>query len=88
MKRLNGALGGPRSVAASVFMETEAIAALYSKAAALVINYIFNSSKAKEVHNSLHPKNAEGDGEVISLIKEALRKGPLGFRASCANVHI
>jgi hypothetical protein len=74
MKRLGNVLGGTRSVATSVFMETAATAPLYSKAVALVINYIFNNSRAKEVHNNLHPKDVKGDGEVISLIREALRK--------------
>lgn len=66
--------GRPQSVAVSVFMETAATAALFSKAVALVIDYILNNSKVKDVHNHLHPKDAKGDGEVISLIKEVLRK--------------
>jgi len=74
IKKLSKVFGRPRSVAASVFMDTAATAALLSKAVALVVNYIFNKSKAKDVHNSLHPKDAKGDGEVISLIREALRK--------------
>jgi hypothetical protein len=55
-------------------METAATAALFSKAVALVVDYIFNNSKAKDVHGHLNPKDAKGDGEVISLIREALRK--------------
>jgi hypothetical protein len=74
MNRLSKVFGGAKSIAASVFMETAATAALYSKAVALVINYIFNNSKVKDVHSNLHPKDAEGDGKVISLIREALRK--------------
>ena len=74
MKSLSRVFGRPQSVAASVFMDTAATAALFSKAVALVVNYIFNNSKAKDVHNHLHPKDAKGDGEVISLIREALRK--------------
>ena len=74
MKRLSRVFGRPKSVAASVFMETAATAALYSKAVALVIDYIFDKSKAKDVHNKLHPKDEKGNGEVISLIREALRK--------------
>ena len=77
MRRLNRVFGGPRSIAASLFMETAATAALYSKAVALVINYILDNSKAKEVHSNLHPRDVKGDGEVISLIREALSKeGP------------
>ena len=74
MKHFSRVFGRPKSVAASVFMETAATAALSSKAVALVIDYIFNNSKAKDVHNHLHPKDEKGDGEVISLIREALRK--------------
>ena len=74
MRRLSRLFGRPQSVAASVFIETAATAALFSKAVALVIDYIFNNSKARDVHNYLHPKDAKGDGEVISLIREALRK--------------
>lgn len=74
VNRLSEVFGEPKSVAAGVFMDTAATAALYSKAVALVIDYIFNNSKAKEVHHNLHPKDAKGDGEVISLIKQALRK--------------
>lgn len=72
--RLSRVFGGHKSVAASVFIETAATAALYSKAVALIIDYIFNNSKVKDVHGNLHPKDEKGDGEVISLIKEALRK--------------
>jgi len=79
MKRLTGVFGQPRSVAASVFMETAATTALFSKAVALVIDYILNNSKAKDVHNHLHPKDARGDGEVVSLIKEALRKNIINW---------
>ena len=68
-------------MAASIFVETAATAALYSKAVALVIDYIFNNSKGREVHGNLHPKDARGDGEVISLIREALRR-ELRFRKS------
>jgi len=78
MRHLSRESGGPKSVAASVFMETAATAALYSKAVALVINYIFDNSKAGDVHSSLHPKDAKGDGDVISLIKEALHLQDLG----------
>lgn len=74
MKRLSRVLGRPQSVAAGVFMETAATAALFSKAVALAINYIFNNSRVKDVHDYLHPKDEKGDGEVISLIREALRK--------------
>ena len=74
MKRLSKVFGQPQNVAASVFMETAATAALFSKAVALVIDYIFNNLKAKDVHNYLHPKDAKGDGGVISLIREALRE--------------
>lgn len=74
MRRLSRVFGGPKSVAASVFMETAATSALYSKAVALVIDYVFNNSKASDVHSNLHPKDVKGDGEVISLIREALRK--------------
>ena len=74
MKRLSRVFGQSQSVAASVFMETAATAALFSKAVALIVNYIFNNSKAKDVHSHLHPKDENGDGEVISLIREALRK--------------
>lgn len=74
MRHLSRVPGELKSVAASVFMETAATAALYSKAVALVINYIFNNSKMKDVHRNLHPKDVKGDGEVISLIREALRK--------------
>jgi len=75
MKRLRRVFGRPQSVAVSVFIETAATAALFSKAVALVIDHIFKNSKAKDVHNHLHPKDAKGDGEVVSLIREALRKG-------------
>jgi len=78
MNRLSKVFGGAKSIAASVFMETAATAALYSKAVALVINYIFNNSKVKDVHSNLHPKDAEGDGKVISLIREALHLQDLG----------
>jgi len=78
MKRLSKVVGRPQSVAASVFMDTAATAALFSKAVALVVNYIFNNSKAKDVHNHLHPRDAKGDGEVISLIKEALHLQDVG----------
>lgn len=74
MRRLSKVFGEPKSVAASLFMETAATAALYSKAVALVINYIFDNSKANDVHSKLHPKDAKGDEEVVSLIREALRK--------------
>jgi len=74
MKRLDRVYGRPQSVAVSVFMETAATAALFSKAVALVVDYILNNSKAKDVHNHLHPKDVKGDGKVISLIREALRK--------------
>lgn len=67
-------LGRPESIAASVFIETAGTAALFSKAVALVIDHIFNSSKVRDVRDYLHPKDANGDGEVISLIREALRK--------------
>jgi len=76
MKRLGKVFGQPQSVAVSVFMETAATAALFSKAVALVIDYIFNNSKAGDVHNYLCPEDAKGDGEVISLIREALREKP------------
>lgn len=72
--RLSKVPGQPQSVAASAFMETAATAALFSEAVALVVNYIFNNSKAKDVHNYLHPNNVKGDEEVISLIREALRE--------------
>jgi len=75
MERLRRVFGQPQSVAASVFIETAATAALFSKAVALVIDHIFKNSKEKDVHNHLHPKDAKGDGEVVSLIREALRKG-------------
>ncbi|KAF9787785.1 heme peroxidase [Thelephora terrestris] len=78
MRRLSRVFGGPKSVAASVFMETAATAALYSKAVALVINYIFNNSKVNGVHKNLHPRDVRGDGEVISLIREALHLQDLG----------
>lgn len=78
MRRLSKVFGGPKSVAASVFMETAATAALYSKAVAFVVNYIFNNLKANDVHGNLHPRDVKGDGEVISLIREALRR-VLGF---------
>lgn len=74
MRRLSRVFGRPQSVAASVFIETAGTAALFSKAVALVIDHIFTNSKTKDVHNYLHPKDAKGDGEVISLIREALRK--------------
>lgn len=74
MWHLSKVLGSPKSVATSVFMETAATAALYSKAVALVINYIFNNSKAENARSNLHPKDAKGDEIVISLIREALRK--------------
>ena len=74
MKRLQRVFGRPESVAVSVFIETAATAALFSKAVALVIDHILNNSKVKDVHNHLHPKDAKGDGEVISLIRNALRK--------------
>lgn len=74
MRRLSKVVGGSKSVAASVFMDTAATAALYSKAVALVIDHVFNTSKAEDVRNNLHPKDVKGDGEVISLIREALRK--------------
>ena len=75
MGRLRRVFGRPQSVAVSVFIETAATAALFSKAVALVIDHIFNNSKAKDVHNHLHPKDAKGDGEVVSLIRETLRTG-------------
>jgi len=65
-------------VAASVFVETAATAALFSRAVALVVNYILNNSKANDVHNSLHLKNAKGEGDVISLIRGALHLQDLG----------
>jgi hypothetical protein len=74
MKRLSRVFGQPQTVAVSVFFETAATAALFSKAVALVIDHIFNDSKATDVHNYLHPKDEKGDGEVISLIREALRE--------------
>lgn len=74
MERLRRLPGRSQSVAASVFLETAATAALFSKAVALVIDHIFDSSKVKDVHNHLHPKDEKGDGDVISLIREALRK--------------
>ena len=79
MKCLARVFGRPRSVAASVFMETAATAALFSKAVALVVDYILNNSKAMDVHNHLHPKDAKGDGEVISLIRKALRKNLINW---------
>jgi len=78
MKRLDRVYGRPQSVAVSVFMETAATAALFSKAVALVVDYILNNSKAKDVHNHLHPKDVKGDGKVISLIREALHLQELG----------
>ena len=75
MRRLSRVFGQPQSVAVSVFLETAATAALFSKAVALVIDHIFKNSKVKDVHNYLHPKDAKSDGEVVSLIREALRKG-------------
>ena len=74
MHRLSKVPGQPQSVAASVFMETAATAALFSKAVAIVVNYIFDNSKAKDVHNYLHPRDVKGDEGVISLIREALRE--------------
>ena len=74
MKCLREVPGRRQSVAASVFMETAATAALFSKAVALVVDYIFSNSKIKSVYSNLHPKNTKGDGDVISLIRGALRK--------------
>ena len=74
MHRLSKVPGRPQSVAASVFMETVATAALFSKAVALVVNYTFNNSKERDVHSYLHPNHVKGDEEVISLIREALRE--------------
>lgn len=72
MRHLKNVSSEPRSVAASLFMETAGTAALYSKAVALVINYIFDNSKAHDVHCSLHPRDEKGDEEVILLMREAL----------------
>lgn len=74
MEHLSKVPGQPQGVAASVFMDTAATAALFSKAVALVIDHIFNNSKEKDVYDYLHPKDAKGDGEVVSLIREVLRK--------------
>ena len=78
--RLSKVPGQPQSVAASAFMETAATAALLSKAVALVVNYIFNNSMAKDVHNYLHPNDVKGDEKVISLIRKALREKPKPYR--------
>jgi len=78
MKRLRRVFGRPQSVAVSVFIETAGTAALFSKAVAIVVDHIFNNSKAQDVHNHLHPKDAKGDGEVVSLIREALHLQELG----------
>jgi len=87
MKRLGEVSGRRRNVAASVFMETAATAALFSKAVALVVDYIFNNSKTKDVRNHLHPMNTKGDGDMISLIRGALRK-KLQFINWCSQADI